>query len=196
MENTKKRLLAAAVEVFAKRGYSGASTREIARRAKINPVTLFRLFGGKPQLHAAAIEYLFEVANLRQQLQAGLERCRSGQELITAIIQNIVEVLEEHPEVYRIVLYAALERNKNVFEAVWRQLASVYQVISASVDKARMTGQLREASPKLVARVIFAVAIYHHQLYELYGAKRRRGFTKKELFATYADLIYQGLKPS
>ena len=39
----KERLLRAAVEVFSEKGFSGASTREIASRARVNPVTLFRI---------------------------------------------------------------------------------------------------------------------------------------------------------
>jgi AcrR family transcriptional regulator len=194
--NTRKRLLDAAVEVFSEQGYSGASTREIARRAKINPVTLFRLFGGKQQLHAAIIEHLFELAKMREQLEEGLQRCRSGEELVAAIIRNIAEVLDARPEVYRIILYAALERKETVFESVWKQLTPVYEVVSASVEKAIKQGQFREVSPKLAARVITAAAIYHHQLFELYGAKKRKGFTRKHLFESYAKLIYQGLRPS
>jgi AcrR family transcriptional regulator len=50
MFSTEDKLLRAATSVFAKRGVSGATTREIAQRARVNEVTLFRLFKNKEEL--------------------------------------------------------------------------------------------------------------------------------------------------
>jgi AcrR family transcriptional regulator len=48
-------LLASALEVFALRGYSGATTSEIARRAGASEPLLFRHFGSKTGLFEAAV---------------------------------------------------------------------------------------------------------------------------------------------
>jgi AcrR family transcriptional regulator len=50
MFSTEDKLLRAATAVFAKRGVSGATTREIAQRARVNEVTLFRHFKSKEEL--------------------------------------------------------------------------------------------------------------------------------------------------
>src|ERR1700749_523604 len=50
MITTEDRILDAAHAVFAKLGVTGATTREIARRANVNEVTLFRLFRNKDEL--------------------------------------------------------------------------------------------------------------------------------------------------
>jgi AcrR family transcriptional regulator len=55
-EPTRDRILAAAIEVFAHAGIAGATTREIARIAAVNEVTLFRQFQSKEQLLTAAID--------------------------------------------------------------------------------------------------------------------------------------------
>ena len=52
---THSRLLKAASEVFAASGIAGATTREIARVAGVNEVTLFRHFQSKEQLLAAVV---------------------------------------------------------------------------------------------------------------------------------------------
>jgi AcrR family transcriptional regulator len=44
MKGTEEKILLAATRVFARQGVSGATTREIARRARVNEVTLFRHF--------------------------------------------------------------------------------------------------------------------------------------------------------
>lgn len=53
---THKRLIEAASQVFASLGVQGATTREIARVAGVNEVTLFRHFASKEQLLGAVIE--------------------------------------------------------------------------------------------------------------------------------------------
>jgi AcrR family transcriptional regulator len=50
MKDTSQRILDAALLVFGRDGVSGATTREIARVAKVNEVTLFRYFKNKNEL--------------------------------------------------------------------------------------------------------------------------------------------------
>ena len=50
MKETSQRILEAATRVFARDGVSGATTREIARLAKVNEVTIFRYFKNKDEL--------------------------------------------------------------------------------------------------------------------------------------------------
>lgn len=55
---TRDRLLKAALEVFSSEGVVGATTREIARIAGVNEVTLFRHFRSKEQLLGAVALYI------------------------------------------------------------------------------------------------------------------------------------------
>jgi len=50
MKGTEQRILDAALRVFTRDGVSGATTREIARVARVNEVTLFRHFHNKDEL--------------------------------------------------------------------------------------------------------------------------------------------------
>jgi AcrR family transcriptional regulator len=50
MISTEDKILDAATSVFARRGVAGATTREIARHARVNEVTLFRHFRNKEEL--------------------------------------------------------------------------------------------------------------------------------------------------
>jgi AcrR family transcriptional regulator len=52
---TRERLRAAAVEVFAERGYEGAGVQEIARRAGLTTGAIYNRYSGKAELLAEAI---------------------------------------------------------------------------------------------------------------------------------------------
>src|ERR1700741_2737213 len=67
-EVTRERLLNAAARAFARDGLRGATTREIAREAGVNEVTLFRHFKSKEQLLGAVLErgLLSEIALMNE----------------------------------------------------------------------------------------------------------------------------------
>ena len=55
-DKTRQRLFDAATETLNRRGIQGATTREIARRAGVHEVTLFRHFKSKEQLLRAILK--------------------------------------------------------------------------------------------------------------------------------------------
>jgi AcrR family transcriptional regulator len=52
---SRERLLAAAGELFAERGYDHSTIRDIGARAGLDPALIARYFGGKTQLYLAAL---------------------------------------------------------------------------------------------------------------------------------------------
>jgi AcrR family transcriptional regulator len=59
-QELRRRLLAAAAELFATRGYGGTTTKEIARRAETTEAAIFRVYRSKEELFNAAIMSPFE----------------------------------------------------------------------------------------------------------------------------------------
>ncbi|GIW29312.1 MAG: hypothetical protein KatS3mg070_2675 [Meiothermus sp.] len=57
-DSTRAALMRAGLELLAERGYKGSTTREIAARAGVSEVTLFRQFGSKKALLQAAVQKL------------------------------------------------------------------------------------------------------------------------------------------
>ncbi|HUA78151.1 MAG TPA: TetR family transcriptional regulator, partial [Acetobacteraceae bacterium] len=59
-EDTRLRILRAALEVFAAEGYEGASTRLLAQRAGVNLPAIQYYFGSKEGLYTAVIDQIAE----------------------------------------------------------------------------------------------------------------------------------------
>lgn len=55
----RKRLLAAAEELFAERGFASVSVRDLAERAKVNIAAVNYYFGGKENLYLETMRYSF-----------------------------------------------------------------------------------------------------------------------------------------
>lgn len=84
-------VLDAALVEFAERGYEGASTEDIARRAGISQPYLFRLFGTKKELYKASVSRCFrETLELFQRAAEG----KRGEEALQAIGRAYMDQLE------------------------------------------------------------------------------------------------------
>src|ERR1043165_6248358 len=89
-EVRREEILDAAAEVFAEKGYHGASTEDIARRAGISQPYVFRLFGTKKELYLAVVARCFRETLERFQRWAEGKR---GEEALQAIGAGYGELL-------------------------------------------------------------------------------------------------------
>ena len=60
--DTRSQILKAAAVVFSRSGFTGGSTRAIARRARVNEGSIFRLFRTKRRLYLEALKRQIEDA--------------------------------------------------------------------------------------------------------------------------------------
>src|SRR5450631_4259697 len=65
-ESTRKHILDAAFELISSKGYLGASTREIALKAGVAEVTLFRHFANKESLFAEVLRSFSSIPPLSE----------------------------------------------------------------------------------------------------------------------------------
>jgi AcrR family transcriptional regulator len=104
----REEILEAALDVFAERGYHGASTEEIARRAGISQPYVFRLFGTKKDLFIAVDTRCFrQTLEIFQRAAEGLR----GEDALHAIAAAYGELLENDPRYLRsqMAAYAACD---------------------------------------------------------------------------------------
>ena len=66
IKDTKNRILDAALDLFSEKGYEASTTKEIAERAVVNEVTLFRHFGSKENIFVQLVE---RETNIREDIQ-------------------------------------------------------------------------------------------------------------------------------
>jgi AcrR family transcriptional regulator len=101
---TRERLVAAALAVFASRGFDGATTREIARRAGVALAALPYHFETKEALWRAAADRIF--GRLAERFAEPLRAARTapGSEGPRRLLREFVRFAAEHPELHRFML--------------------------------------------------------------------------------------------
>jgi AcrR family transcriptional regulator len=84
---SRDRLLLAAVEVFAERGFRDATVREICAQAEVNAASVNYYFGGKEKLYAEALAFAFRQANQRYPLGEALDKSLPAETRLAAFIR-------------------------------------------------------------------------------------------------------------
>jgi AcrR family transcriptional regulator len=91
-QQTKERLITAALLLFRDRGYEGATVEAIAEQAEVSVTTFFRYFDSKEDVflegHRAIID----------RVEAAIRERPPGVSVIAALRQTIVEILQAQPE--------------------------------------------------------------------------------------------------
>lgn len=101
---TRQRLIGAALELFASRGVTETTTKQIAELAEVNEVTLFRNFGSKHGLLLAVIEEAAVFTKLGESLVDRTNQTSSIHQALKDYAIACLEALERVPEVVRSVV--------------------------------------------------------------------------------------------
>ncbi|MBS0220154.1 MAG: CerR family C-terminal domain-containing protein [Proteobacteria bacterium] len=118
-EDTRRRILETALEIFATEGYEGASTRHLAERAGVNLPAIQYYFGSKEGLYRAVIEQIVQrneacMAPLAVKIRAALAYPETPAEelleLLCALLEAFVTLISGGPQNESIrLLYARAE---------------------------------------------------------------------------------------
>jgi len=112
--STKARILAAAQEVFAVKGFDGASTREIAARAGVNISSLHYHWDSKETLYRAIFERIYQ--QLSEILAGVIERPRQPlvrHETIRKSMELIFDFYADNPTIPRLLMRRIMETDSS-----------------------------------------------------------------------------------
>lgn len=159
---TRARLIKAATEVFANAGLTKATTREIARVAGVNEVTLFRHFQSKEQLLAAVIQQA--VALQAESLSHHDEWTQNLYIDLRDYARLCSQVMEEHEALIRTFIGEAKRYPDAARQIVYETDKLLRQQMVAYLQKAQQKGQVRRDIDLRASVDSFAGMLLHGML--------------------------------
>jgi len=137
--STKARILAAAEEVFAAKGFAGASTREIAATARVNISSLHYHWESKETLYFAVFQNIYDriLDLVRRSIPAQVDGATPGRTVIEEAMGGLFDFFADHPNVPKLLVRRLLENEeshvdieRDILVPAWRVFAAWTQEFS------------------------------------------------------------------
>lgn len=192
-QDRRRQIIHAAMELFARQGFQGTTTRELAQRVGVNEAILFRHFPRKEDLYWAVLDSKCRSARGRQELRKRLREYPDVREALAAVAEDILRRNLEDPTRSRLFLFSALENHRLSRRLFQTHFARYYEVLADYIRSRIRAGRFRRADPLLAARGFLGMITHYHQVQMLFGGHRKRRYDVKKAGQALADLWLRGM---
>ena len=162
-EDTRTKILQAALQLFAKRGYDGTTTKDLARSAGVAEGTLFRHFANKKAIlvEVATEGWVDILTDLLTELSE-----MSNYKAVAQVMRRRLLNMRKNSDLMR-VCFVEAQYHPELKESIQAEVIDkMTDVAEAFFETAMERGIYRQMNPKIVAKVflgIFAIAGFSEQ---------------------------------
>jgi AcrR family transcriptional regulator len=187
--DTRDRIVAAALEVFAECGFDGARTRDIAARARVNQGLITYHFASKEALWKAAADRIF--ARLGDDFGRRLEALRDVEPVarLRAVARHFVRFAAEHPELHRFMVEEGRSDGPRLQWLVDRYVRPLYEASRELIEAAQREGALPRTHPVHLHYILLGAAT--HLFVNAAEVRRLTGEDpmRKDMIEAHADAV-------
>jgi len=165
-KDRRQQLLKVAVDVFARQGFGGTKTRDIAAAAGVSEAILFRHFASKEDLYHAILDAKEDKQGAPEFVQAlgAFADKRDDAGLFHFVAHAILKSFREDPAFHRLMLYASLEGH--LMAGLFRERFGlpIFDYLRRYVALRQKEGAFRKCDPQ-VAVLFLTGAIVHFAMF-------------------------------
>lgn len=111
-DRTRRRILQAAIRLFASHGFHAVSVDQIVGKARVNKRMVYHYFGSKDALFEAALSEVYQ--RIETVEFHAVERGRSPREKLSRLLESYFEFLDNEPEFTRLLQWENLEKGRHL----------------------------------------------------------------------------------
>lgn len=189
----RRQILDAAIGVFARAGFRGTTTRQIAAAAGVSEATVFLYFRHKCDLYAAILD---EKSRAQEPLltELGEAPAKPLPDALTRIATRILTRHRRDQAILRLLLFSALEGHSLAQVFFVRQLRGPFQRLTSLLREATRRGRIRQIPVERAARVFVGILLADILWCELFERRRARE-SAEHIAQEYVKLYLDGVAP-
>ena len=199
-EERPREICAAALEVFAEKGFAAAKLDEIAKRAGVSKGTLYLYFNDKEQLFRAVVRDAV-VPNVEKLSAALIQTGLTFGELVRLFLANFVEVANRVPVGAVAKMVISESRNFPELAKVWHDevVSKGLGAVTALIEMAQAKGEVRAGDARLHAFTLMGPmlmgVIYRETLEPVGGTPLDlAGLARQHVETVLSGLLIEGAK--
>ena len=193
-QDRRRQITEIAVGLFARKGYQGTTTREIAEQAGVNEALLFRHFPSKENLYWTIIEEQCSARGRRRRFKEILKTGSDDFQVFSSMAREFLVRTPHDTELTRLLWFTALE-NHTLSERFFRTfVADYYDALGDYISERIRQGKFRKVDPLLAARGFFGMVVYHFLIQELFGGEKYQQSDPERVATTLAGIWLGGMQ--
>lgn len=193
-QDRRKQLLKVAVDVFARQGFGGTKTRDIAAAAGVSEAILFRHFASKEDLYHAILDAKADQEGAPEFVGALREFAdkRDDAGLVRYIASAILQSFREDPAFHRLILFASLEGH--LLAGLFRERFGlpVFDFLRRYIATRQKEGAFRKSDPQ-VAVMFLTGSIVHLAMVRYLFQCRKPNIVEETAAREMADMALAAL---
>jgi len=190
MADTRAKILKAALELFSKYGYSSTTTRELARKAEVTEVTLFRYFASKENLFEEVICTHLPSPDFRETVSKA--KTMSYRESLKFIASAFLEGLKQNESLIHI-MYMQAQSHYDLMEKIYAALVNNLIIILADYfEEMQQQNLIRNFNPIVGANAFLGMWMALHETKELFPAAQNFTDRVEETIDEYIEIFMIG----
>jgi AcrR family transcriptional regulator len=193
--STVERIEKSASQLFARQGYRGTSTREIARLARVSENTLFRHFERKEDLFWSVLRSQCAGLRFRHDLLDGLSRTHDPETVLPHIIELFTETASFKPEFLRLMAVAFVELQWKAEAFCQDHLSEDLSAISHYLKAVMKTGKIRDLDPDMLTTALLTTTLMHPGMIRLLDGNITLHANTQDTARTHARFWLELLTP-
>jgi len=188
----RQQIIAAAMELFAKKGFRGTTTRDLATQAGVNEAIIFRYFKTKEELYSAIIEHKAGERDLHREELERLAAKDDDEEFLQAVGRSFLEKHETDTTFMRLLLFSALEGHQ-LSEMFVSSMAARHPIANY-IERRIQDGAFRQLDPQLAARALIGMFAGFIMWQEIFGLKNKQPRDREEVVRTFVSIFLSGIR--
>ena len=196
-EARREALVRSAMELFAQRGFRGATTREIAQAAGVSEAIIFRHFANKEELYTAILDHKAchhaPLPDPCAVLSEAMEQ-KDDRAVFERMALMFLEHHDQDPQFIRLLMYSALEGHELKDMFVERNVREIYDLLGSYVSARQADGAFRGVNPSVVVRAFMGMIIHHSLNQNLWDTEQRLlKISNEEAAREFTDILLRGI---
>ncbi len=195
-EDRRQQILETATDLFARQGFQGTTTRQIAEHVQVNEAIIFRHFPSKEDLYWAVIEHKCQQGQGKGIVSECVAGGGSPREVFTTIASRFLRLRQQDSSLGRLLLFSALENHKLSHRFFRVHIAELYEALAQYIREQMNAGVFRsDIDPLLAARGFWGMVVYHFLIQELFGGKHYHDIDIDQASVTLTEMWLRGMLP-
>jgi AcrR family transcriptional regulator len=157
----KDKILKSAAQLFARQGYHGTSTREIARLADVSENTIFRHFDRKEDLFWTVLRTRCAAVKLHRDVAEGMTEGHAPEVVLPKIIEFLTDILNYSPDLLRLIAVAMLEMQWKADIFCDECLSPSFTAINSYMSEHVRSNRIRNLDPTMVTAALTTMVLVH-----------------------------------